>query len=160
MLKTISIVAALLLSAMSAAAQSTPDSMKTWLIELDNQSVIIARKPSLHVELDSQAQKILDHSSAEWTGLLFAYLDSSNRVLAAHVLLTKSLGEQNQRLHYTTEDMTEKIVVDYSFNGFHWQEFFDKTNLSTELKMDRAEMSRIKAYWKDKLNTVERKPGT
>ena len=134
-----------------AQKQVAKDSIDFYLTKIDNHAVSVSgNHAAAAVKMNNEAKILYDNADKYIIDNLMALLENENKALVCHVLLSELLEPGNKSFYYTTEDMTDSILVSYKYNGLLWKAVFDKINLTTEIHIDSTEMKKIKAYWLSK----------
>lgn len=134
-----------------AQKQVAKDSIDFYLNKIDNHAVSVSNNyNAAAVKMNTDAKILYDNADKYIIDKLLGFLENENKALVCHVLLTKLLEPGDKSFYYTTEDLTDSILVSYKYNGLLWKAVFDKINLTTEIRIDAQEMKKIKSYWLSK----------
>ncbi|MEO5591039.1 MAG: hypothetical protein ABIR15_10960 [Chitinophagaceae bacterium] len=138
-----------------AQKQVAKDSIDFYLNKIDNHAVSISNNYNLAaVKMNNDAKILYDNADEYIIDNLMALLENENKALACHVLLTKLLEPDSKSFYYTTEDLTDSILVSYKYNGLVWKAVFDKISLTNKIRIDSLEMKKMKTYWLSKKESL------
>lgn len=128
----------------SSSAKNGIDSL---LNAINNNSVLLRRAYVWELELDSNSTRLVKLKSKYLVNKLIEALDDTTKTIVSHVILSKIFDKKSSYLTTKTPSDENRIVFEFTYNGFSWKETNNMADTSLMLSFDHSQIQKLKRKW-------------